>query len=82
VSTISPARPVVVRMGDGIPEQFLLASASENASENLPEKGSVVIRQWQRGEANAPILGEPTTVDASRVLDLRALLAAFAPLPF
>jgi len=64
-------------MGDGFPEHFLLASASENIS----EKGAVRIRQWQRGEANAPILGEPTIVDASRVLDLRALLAAYAPLP-
>jgi hypothetical protein len=64
-------------MGDGFPEQFLLASASENIS----EKGTVLIRQWQRGEANAPILGEPIAVDASRVFDLRALLAAYASLP-
>ena len=79
VSTIPASRPVAVRMGDGFPEQFLLASASENT---LPDKGGVVIRQWQRGEGNAPVLGESTTVDVARVLDLRALLAEFGPLAF
>ena len=82
VSAISPGRPVAVRMGDGFPKQFLLASATAAASEHLPKKGVVVIRQWQRGEANAPILGEPTSVDAARVFDLRDLLAEFASLPF
>lgn len=81
VSTIPPPRPVAVRMGERFPKQFLLASATAGACEILPKKGVVVIRQWQRGEANAPILGEPTSVDAARVFDLRDLLAEFASLP-